>query len=188
MFSKQAPTQFSNKNKACENVKQQKGYEEEDGIGAENKKTEYDEIYRRLVCIPTTTEHALEGDRYADEGVVKATKATASSKANSSQQKNPVLYNLFVKFDKNANGLISKDEFQEAMKELNISMSPDDCQTLFNRFDSEEADGQIDWSEFVHFFDTNGPEQYSSSLGMTVCKNQQNKANITKRWSRKTCK
>lgn len=109
---------------------------------AEDQGNEFEEVYRRLVAVPVTTAHELEGDRYAHEN------------ENENEADNPVLYKLFRKFDRNGNGLISRDEFKDAMKDMNISMSSEDCDTLFNRFQTVQDDDQIEWKEFMTFFDT----------------------------------
>lgn len=59
---------------------------------------------------------------------------------------------FFRQFDKNGNGLISFTEFSETLKDMNIDISDEDSKTLFMRFDSHLADGNIDLSEFMEFF------------------------------------
>ena len=51
---------------------------------------------------------------------------------------------LFDKFDKNLNGLISLDEFQQSLREMNIDISDEDTLTLFNRFETRQRDGTIE--------------------------------------------
>lgn len=138
----------------------------------ENQKNEYEEVFCRLVSIPTTSYHELEGDRYIstpnsiptrqqhqhptnDSKNNSSTTSTAGGNNNNSSQNNNnnLIRNLFMRFDRNANGLISREEFELAMKQLQIDMSPDDCRTLFDRFETSEIDGQIDYQEFLDFFD-----------------------------------
>ncbi|KAJ1413939.1 hypothetical protein B484DRAFT_401911, partial [Ochromonadaceae sp. CCMP2298] len=80
----------------------------------------YEEVYRRLVLLPVTSNAELEGDREAQGG----TMASLS---------HAYLNNLFQKFDRNSNGVISKDEFQMAMGEMNVEVSVEDCDIFFNR-------------------------------------------------------
>ena len=55
----------------------------------------------------------------------------------------------------NVDGVISFKEFCDGMVNLNIIISNEDAKILFNRFETRFRDGQIDWIEFVEFFDYN---------------------------------
>ncbi|RYH31540.1 hypothetical protein EON65_02390, partial [archaeon] len=102
--------------------------------------TVYEEIYRRLVSVPVTSHEEISGERIA-------------TMSNLSTKSTVYISSLFKKFDKNLNGVISKDEFRLAMKELNIEVSIEDCDIFFNRF-SSKIPGSIDWKEFLEFFET----------------------------------
>jgi hypothetical protein len=103
----------------------------------------YEEVYRRLVRMPVTTHSELEGDR----GAVSTSGNSIAAKSHA------YLKSLFERFDKNLNGYISKDEFKIAMSDINVEVSPEDCDIFFNRFKGERP-GNIDWKEFIRFFDT----------------------------------
>lgn len=102
--------------------------------------TVYEEVYRRLVSVPVTSHEEISGERIA-------------TMSNLSTKSTVYISSLFKKFDKNLNGVISKDEFRLAMKELNVDVSNEDCDIFFNRFSSKVA-GSIDWKEFLEFFET----------------------------------
>jgi len=54
----------------------------------------------------------------------------------------------FRAFDHNGDGTISKDELKEAMQRFGHSFTEDECDEMFVQADLN-ADGLIDWSEFV---------------------------------------
>jgi len=110
----------------------------------ETQKGNYYEIYRRLVCIPCLNLNDVEGDRqrHSSDDSTSASYLSAFAKR------------LFSKFDKNMNGTISLEEFKESLLEMNINVSDEDSLTLFNRFETREKDGTIDWQEFLDFFHT----------------------------------
>ena len=125
----------------------------------------YYEIYRRLVRIEMLTSNEYEGDRSRH----------LSDAANTSVSTSYLMAfasRLFDKFDKNLNGLISLDEFQQSLREMNIDISEDDTATLFNRFETRQRDGIIDWNEFLDFFNTHivGEQSYSyaNSKGVSL--------------------
>lgn len=99
----------------------------------------YEEVYRRLILVPKI-------DRSGPGSAPNASKYTQSDGANA------FIRELFQKFDKNDNGLISISEFQNAMKYLRIDMTADECLTLFNRLDRKTVDSNIDIVEFTNFF------------------------------------
>lgn len=109
----------------------------------------YEEVYRRLVRIPVTSPAELEGDR--DNSTIHGNAIAVKSHS--------YLRSLFERFDKNLNGYISKEEFKLAMNEMNIEVNSEDCDIFFNRFKGERP-GNIDWKEFIRFFDT-------QSIGIT---------------------
>lgn len=103
----------------------------------------FEEVYRRLVRMPVTSYSELEGDR-----------ESASASGNSVAAKSHTyLRALFERFDKNLNGYISKEEFKMAMADMNVEVSSEDCDVFFNRFKGERP-GNIDWKEFIKFFDS----------------------------------
>lgn len=103
----------------------------------------YQEIYRRLILVPTTSAAELEGERLVDSQIGLNQTLTSGS--------DTFLRSLFKKFDKNLNGFISKEEFKAAMEELNVEVSREDCAIFFNRFNSKSP-GNIDWQDFISFF------------------------------------
>jgi hypothetical protein len=97
----------------------------------------FEEVYRRLILVPTIDQ------------------SSAGSKASNlvnTVNDEAFVKTLFRRFDKNDNGLISYDEFQNAMKSMKIDMTSDECSTLFNRLDSKTTDSNIDMEEFSSFF------------------------------------
>lgn len=103
----------------------------------------FEEVYRRLIRMPVTSFSELEGDREA-----------ASASGNSVAAKSHTyLRALFQRFDKNLNGYISKEEFKLAMVDMNVEVTSEDCDIFFNRFTGERP-GNIDWNEFIRFFDS----------------------------------
>lgn len=66
-----------------------------------------------------------------------------------------VLKSIFVKIDKNGNGLISKDEMllgmSEFKKNLNLKLTQDQIVKMFDAMDIDKS-GQIDYSEFIAAF------------------------------------
>ena len=108
----------------------------------ENQKGQFVEIYRRLVHIPVISNHERAGDRlrHSSEDTMSGSYLSAFAKR------------LFAKFDKNMNGFISLEEFKESLLEMNINVSEEDTLTLFNRFETRQKDGTIDWNEFLDFF------------------------------------
>ena len=106
----------------------------------------FEEVYRGLIRMPVTSNSELEGDR-------ESSSASGNSVASKSHT---YLRSLFERFDKNSNGLISKDEFKLAMGDMNVEVSNEDCDIFFNRFKGERPDN-IDWKEFIKFFDSHLP-------------------------------
>ncbi len=107
----------------------------------EMQKGQFYECYRRLVCVPVLSSSEMDGDRRRH-----------SEDANNSSYLSAFAKRLFAKFDKNLNGVISLQEFTETLTEMNINVSEEDSLTLFNRFETRECDGTIDWNEFLDFF------------------------------------
>lgn len=103
----------------------------------------YDEVFRRLVSVPTVYLNELDGER--------GSASVPSTGKNQVSHLCAFARALFDKMDANANGSISLDEFKLALTGMNIDISQDDALTLFNRFE-RKADGMIDWDEFAHFF------------------------------------
>lgn len=102
----------------------------------------FEEVYRRIVSVTTTTYEELAGERSISNPLSLSTQSTA------------YILSLFQKFDKNCNGFISKDEFKVAMNELNVEVSNEECDIFFNRF-SCHIPGNIDYNDFLHFFKHN---------------------------------
>jgi Ca2+-binding EF-hand superfamily protein len=118
----------------------------------------YEEVYRRVVAVPTIEEHDLYGEKKAEpkvalggseqnRGFPNLASLSPAVTANLNQ-----IYLLFLKFDRNLNGTISKQEFQLVFKELKIEFSNQDCDIFFNRFSSLKSADNIDWKEFLNFF------------------------------------
>ena len=107
----------------------------------------YDEVFRRLVSVPSVYLNELEGERGSG-----AAPGVMGGKGFSSHL-GAFAMKLFEKMDLNANGSISLDEFRQALVGMNIDVSQDDALTLFARFEKDN-DGTIDWDEFSHFFHT----------------------------------
>ncbi len=122
----------------------------------------YCEVYRRLVRVDMLTSNELDGDRARHL-------SNAASTAVSTSYLMAFASRLFDKFDKNLNGLISLDEFQQSLREMNIDVSDEDTTTLFNRFETRQQDGTIDWNEFLDFFNTHivGDQSHSSYAAST---------------------
>lgn len=99
----------------------------------------YEEVYRRLVAMPVTTHEEICGERN-------------NGNASLSSRSTVYIRNLFAKFDRNLNGLVSKDEFRLALQEVNIEVSTEDCDIFFNRFRGRNG-GNIDWKDFLEFFE-----------------------------------
>eukprot|EP01041_Mallomonas_annulata_P003479 gene3479-6925_t len=70
--------------------------------------------------------------------------STSNSKSSSSSSRSRMIFNK--------NGTISKDEFTNALHSLNLSLTEEDCNTLFSRFQTHSNDNVIDWKEFLSFF------------------------------------
>eukprot|EP01040_Poterioochromonas_malhamensis_P005074 gene5074-5439_t len=112
--------------------------------------TVYEEVFRRIIAVPTIDQHELYGEKKTSEfSSSSSIKVSASITSNLNQ-----IYLLFLKFDKNQNGYISKAEFQLVFKELNIDFSSEDCEIFFHRFSSSKMPENIDWYEFLSFFQT----------------------------------
>ena len=135
-------------------------------------KDSYYEVYRRLVQMPAISSNEREGDRerHSNTTAISGSYLAAFAKR------------LFRKFDKNLNGSISLDEFKQALIEMNINLSNEDSATLFNRFETREKDGNIDWDEFNNFFlrhivsdvitDWDAPQEESSYRPLEVILNE----------------
>jgi Ca2+-binding EF-hand superfamily protein len=104
---------------------------------AEDQNNAYDEIYRRLILVPAMTYAELNGDKKA---------------SNSQQHHFNYALRFFRRADKNKNNLISFPEFVTFLKEHNIDITMEDSKSLFERFQTNKRDGNIDWEEFVNFF------------------------------------
>lgn len=105
--------------------------------------TTYEEVYRRLCVIPSTSYEEISGDRHSQSRSNATTPLSADSTA--------YLRKLFEKFDTNANGLISKEEFRLAMHDMHVDLSAEECDIFFNRF-TGVVPNNIAWKEFVQFF------------------------------------
>jgi Ca2+-binding EF-hand superfamily protein len=58
----------------------------------------------------------------------------------------------FAEFDKNHNGRLSPNEFQQALLKLNLKLTPQEQEQLMNRFQRRgEEDNEISWKEFLDF-------------------------------------
>jgi Ca2+-binding EF-hand superfamily protein len=107
----------------------------------------YEEVFRRLVAIPTIEEHEIFGEKKSQKMLSSSAGQPPAVTANLNQ-----IYSLFLKFDRNLNGYVSKQEFQLVFKELKIEFTNEDCDIFFNRFASYKSAENIDWKEFLNFF------------------------------------
>jgi Ca2+-binding EF-hand superfamily protein len=107
---------------------------------AEEDLNSYEEVYRRLVLVPSTTYNMIDGDRSINDLLFAGSDLTTNLK------------NVFKKFDSNSDGFISLDEFRDALIDMQIETTNEESQTLFNRFETNEKDGNIDTQEFINFF------------------------------------
>lgn len=107
---------------------------------AEEDLNSYEEVYRRLTLIPSTTFNMIDGDRSINDLLFAGSDLTTNLK------------NVFKKFDSNSDGFINLDEFRDALKDMQIDTTKEESQTLFNRFETNEKDGNIDTQEFINFF------------------------------------
>jgi len=58
---------------------------------------------------------------------------------------------IFREFDEDKNGYISKIEFRNAIRKLNLGLTSREIDQLMVKIDTN-ADGKIDWQEFIHYF------------------------------------
>jgi hypothetical protein len=139
---------------------------------ASEQGTVYYEVYRRLLAIPTIDQSDLLGEK--SSASVSSSSSLGDSSSSSSKLLSSLsstitsnlnqIYLLFLKFDKNYNGFISKEEFQLVFKELKITISKDECDIFFNRFSSWKSPlNGIDWKEFLSFFQSRLLLESSSS-------------------------
>jgi Ca2+-binding EF-hand superfamily protein len=133
---------------------------------ASEQGTVYHEVFRRLLAIPTIDQSDLLGEKSSASVSSSSLGDSSSSKLLSSTITSNLnqIYLLFLKFDKNYNGFISKEEFQLVFKELKITISKDECDIFFNRFSSSKSPlNGIDWKEFLSFFQSRLLLESSSS-------------------------
>jgi Ca2+-binding EF-hand superfamily protein len=100
----------------------------------------YQEVYRRLVSVPTTTFGEIEGERRA---------------IMSQSMTGDIMRDCFNRIDIDRNGLLSSTEFLRFLRSRSIAVTEEDALTLFERFETNERDGNIDWTEFSGFFERN---------------------------------
>ena len=126
----------------------------------ESLRRSYEEVYRRLVPISTTSYEEISGER------------SAKKQSHFSADSPMYLRKLFEKFDSNSNGLISKEEFRLALRDMSIDISREECDIFFHRFHNTSSSGtqgkggsnnistlmpigagnEINWKDFVDFF------------------------------------
>ncbi|KAM7511536.1 hypothetical protein LguiB_010411 [Lonicera macranthoides] len=63
------------------------------------------------------------------------------------------LKSVFATFDKNRDGLVTKNELSESLKNIGISMSETELDEMIKRVDAN-GDGLIDFDEFTQLFDS----------------------------------
>jgi Ca2+-binding EF-hand superfamily protein len=67
---------------------------------------------------------------------------------------NGQLLQVFKKFDKDGNGLLTADEIMNTMKSLGIEISSQDVKELVKEMD-ENNDGKISYEEFLNAWNNN---------------------------------
>ncbi len=60
---------------------------------------------------------------------------------------------IFKEMDSDGNGVISQQEFRNALRKLNLGVTSREIDKVMARIDSN-ADGKIDWKEFISKFKT----------------------------------
>ena len=60
------------------------------------------------------------------------------------------LQSLFQSIDRNGDGVVSRDEFSEALKSFGIKLDPADMNAFMDVFDSDK-NGRIDYVDFQKF-------------------------------------
>ena len=148
-------------------------------IGAVPENIMFDEVYRKLVCLPVIDLDLISGNASnvitttlnpmnASTSLLSKTEALSESAMSRSLaapsarlDEMSLLRNAFLKYDHDLNGSITEAEFQVTLREcFNIDMSPDEVSTLFNRLctvggpdDSHsEAQRELSWTEFTNFY------------------------------------
>jgi Ca2+-binding EF-hand superfamily protein len=74
-------------------------------------------------------------------------KLSGNRHADFTEQEEAVLHRVFELIDEKHTGKITFPKFQAALKMLNLAMSKDDAQSLFNRFDTDRSE-TIEFEEF----------------------------------------
>jgi hypothetical protein len=115
---------------------------------SKDRESKFQEIYRRIVLIPVTTRSDIEGDKKGDVKVGNI-------------KSHGFLSTIFKKFDKNSNGIISRDELKLALQEMNMEVDDCDCDLIFNRFSSGTKEG-IAWTRFLSFFESQSSSAMNS--------------------------
>jgi len=115
---------------------------------SKDRESKFQEIYRRIVLIPVTTRSDIEGDKKGDVKVGNI-------------KSHGFLSTIFKKFDKNSNGIISRDELKLVLQEMNMEVDDCDCDLIFNRFSSGSQEG-IAWTRFLSFFESQSSSAMNS--------------------------
>lgn len=59
------------------------------------------------------------------------------------------LNDIFMSFDRNQDGVLQKDEFEEFMSQLGVFLARQELRVVFDNFD-QNKDGNIAYNEFVN--------------------------------------
>lgn len=92
-------------------------------------------------------------DSKAEVAQVKFKKIDPKEEKRSSleKQSKEKLKAMFMKIDKDGNGVLDKKEFQAFLKELGLNMSEKESNLVFNTVDSNK-NGKVTYKQFEHYF------------------------------------
>ena len=78
---------------------------------------------------------------------------------------------LFREWDDDDNGLISRDEFHKAMRELKFDATPDDIDKVFDEWDPDGS-GALELKELILLLRRNSPAKDGKSHAARTGQNQ----------------
>jgi hypothetical protein len=105
------------------------------------------EVYNQRFEILGTDEYTAKFERNAEQPRAYDMDAVLEKVREAMRQKFPLVRDVFRKFDLDHNGVITQNEFREALKGLNIHLSKQDLLAIMRHFDTRQ-DGQVSYNEF----------------------------------------
>jgi len=127
---------------------------DKDGDGKITRE-ELEEVMRNLVSAQATQEdiadmiHNMDTDGNGTVEFEEFLEHMLATQNLGEKDHNEELYEAFKIFDKDGNGLISREELGEVMGKLGERLTSEEVEEMINEADID-GDGQIDYKEFVN--------------------------------------